>query len=284
VARHQFFPLNSKTLILDAKILYVKLFLPPLASRPLVDYINTMPDKRTHRGPHPEDAKLFAVANIPALREAVADYSMLLTKGYAVKSALKLIGDHFSLTQRQRLALMRSACSDSQLTSRRQREIPVSELCGESIVIDGYNLLITIEAALGGAAVLLCRDGCIRDLAGIHGTYRKVNETVPAIKLIAGVLSDIGIKDALWLFDSPVSNSGRLKTMIYELIEQNGWPWQVELFTNPDTELIRTEKAIATSDSDVLDKCRRWSNLAGHIIEQAVRSANLIDLSDLEQC
>ena len=113
-----------------------------------------MPDKRTHRGPHPADAKLFAAAAISDLRSALADFSLLLTKGYAGKSALKLVGDKFSLTERQRLAIMRSACSDQQLTSRRQREVKVAELAGQPIAIDGYNVLITIEAAISGAVFL----------------------------------------------------------------------------------------------------------------------------------
>ena len=80
-----------------------------------------MPDKRTHRGPHPADEKLFAADAISNLRTAIADFSLLLTKGYAEKSALKLVGDRFSLTERQRLAIMRSACSDQQIASRNRR-------------------------------------------------------------------------------------------------------------------------------------------------------------------
>ncbi len=59
-----------------------------------------MPDKRTHRGPHPADEKLFDAESIGDLRLAVADLSLLLTKGYAQKSALKLVGYRFSLTER----------------------------------------------------------------------------------------------------------------------------------------------------------------------------------------
>ena len=44
-----------------------------------------MPDKRTHRGPHPADEKLFAAGAISNLRTAAADFSLLLTRGYAEK-------------------------------------------------------------------------------------------------------------------------------------------------------------------------------------------------------
>lgn len=238
-----------------------------------------MPDKRTHRGPHPADAKLFAEAVIADLRSAIADFSLLLTKGYADKSSLKLVGDKFSLTERQRTAIMRSACSDQQLISRRSREVKVTALGGQPIAIDGYNILITIEAAMSGACVFKGRDGCFRDLASIHGTYRKVAETIPAVQLIGQFLKEHNAGDCLWLLDSPVSNSGRLKTLIGELAQKNGWNWEIRLSISPDAELIKTDLTAASSDSVVLDACKRWCNLARAIIEEKVPETRLVDLS-----
>jgi len=238
-----------------------------------------MPDKRTHRGPHPADAKLFAAAVISDLRSALADFSLLLTKGYAGKSTLKLVGDKFSLTERQRLAIMRSACSDQQLVSRRSREVKLADLGGQAIVIDGYNVLITIEAAMSGACVFKGRDGCFRDLASIHGTYRKVTETIPAVQLIGEFLKEHNAGNCLWLLDSPVSNSGRLKTLIGELARKNEWEWDIELLPSPDAKLIKTDLTAASSDSVVLDGCKRWVNLARAIIEEKVPEARLVDLS-----
>ncbi len=238
-----------------------------------------MPDKRTHRGPHPQDAKLFAPAAVADLKSAVADFSLLLTKGYADKSALKLVGDKFSLTERQRLAVMRNACSDQQLESRCQNEVKIESLAGQSLAIDGYNILITIEAAISGGLIFIGRDGCLRDLASIHGTYRKVTETIPAVQLIGDFLKEISVTDCLWLLDSPVSNSGRLKTLIGELAQKNNWNWEIKLLPSPDYELIRTERIVATSDSAVLDRCKKWTNLARAIIEAKLPQSHLIDLS-----
>jgi hypothetical protein len=238
-----------------------------------------MPDKRTHRGPHPADAKLFAPAAISDLRSALADFSLLLTKGYAEKSALKLVGDKFSLIERQRLAIMRSACSDQQLTSRRQHEVKVADLGGQPIVIDGYNVLITVEAAMSSGVIFKGRDGCFRDLASIHGTYRKVTETIPAVQLIGKFLKEHNVDNCLWLLDSPVSNSGRLKTLIGELSRENNWNWEIELLPSPDAKLIRTDLTAASSDSVVLDGCHSWVNLARAIIEEKLPEARLVDLS-----
>lgn len=238
-----------------------------------------MPDKRTHRGPHPADKKLFDAKAIESLRLAVADYSLLLTKGYAQKSALKLVGDRFSLTRRQRLAVMRSSCSDQQLASRSERRVELDNLTGRSLAVDGYNVLITIEAAMSGGMILKGRDGCYRDLASIHGTYRKVAETIPAVELIGDFLQEIGVGEALWLLDSPVSNSGRLKMLIRDLARKEAWNWHVELLLSPDAELKKTGLIVASSDSVVLDDCKRWINLAAEIITQKLPSTTMIDLA-----
>ncbi len=238
-----------------------------------------MPDKRTHRGPHPSDAKLFAPNMLANLRSALEDFSLLLTKGYADKSALKLVGDKFSLTERQRLAIMRSACSDQQLAYRNQHRVEINSLADQALAIDGYNILITIEAAMSGGVIFKGRDSCYRDLASIHGTYRKVTETIPAVELIGQFLNELGIAEALWLLDSPVSNSGRLKTLIGELARKNNWNWEVKLSISPDAELAKTDAIVVSSDSVVLDACKRWTNLAAEIIRRKIQNPWIVDVS-----
>jgi len=238
-----------------------------------------MPDKRKHRGANPADAKLFSEKNIPQIRQAVEDFSLLLTKGYSDKSSLKLVCDRFSLTERQRLAVMRSSCSNRQLELRKAKQLDIKDITGQPVAIDGYNCLITIEAAMSGGILFAGRDGCYRDLASIHGTYRKVTETIPAVELIGKFLKEHNIGDCLWLLDSPVSNSGRLKTLIGELAEKNNWNWNIELLLSPDYELIRTDSVVASSDGVILDACSEWVNLAAEIITQKIPSANVLDFS-----
>jgi len=154
----------------------------------------------------------------------------------------------------------------------------LKDLADRPIAIDGYNVLITIEAAMSGGVIFKGRDGCLRDLASIHGTYRKVTETIPALKLIGEFLQEIGVDKILWLLDSPVSNSGRLKTLMGELASKNNWNWEIELLLSPDAELKKTEDIVASSDSVVLDACKKWSNLAAEIIKKERISAKVIDL------
>jgi hypothetical protein len=236
------------------------------------------PDQRQHRGPHPADQTLFAPEHIPALREATAELSWLLSRGYAINSALKLVGDRHGLTERQRAAVARAACSDQSLARRRQACVPPERLSGEPVIVDGFNLIVTLEAALSGGVIILCRDGCLRDLSSVHGSYRAVQETPRALRLIGEALAGLGVREARWLLDRPVSNSGRLAGKIREVAEQAGWTWSVELVFNPDADILSAALVALTSDSAILDRVGRWANLTAHMYATAQHTPWMIDL------
>jgi hypothetical protein len=239
-----------------------------------------MPDRRTHRGPHPDDERLFDVAMVPRLQEATNDLCWLLNRGYSSVSAVKLVGDRYELEQRQRTAVSRCACCDASRARRVGSLIPLDRIAGQTILIDGYNLLTTIEAALAGGFVFAARDGCYRDMASMHGTWRRVDETLPALDLIGGFLADSGIGACAWYLDRPVSNSGRLKRILLDLAATNKWPWEVELVNDPDPILAAATDPIATADSAVLDRCTEWVNLAVEVIRARIPQVRLIDLAN----
>ena len=239
-----------------------------------------MPDQRKHRGPHPGDRQLFARDNWPRLRSATRDLSWLFSRGYAEPSSLKLVGDRYALDARQRLAVARCACGDEQLICRKQHQIQSADLRGRSLWIDGYNVLTSLEAALADGVILLARDGCFRDMASMHGSYRKVAETAPAIELFGRLLQQWEVADCRWLLDQPVSNSGRLKTLLTQLAAEQGWPWEVELVPDPDPILMNCDQIIASADSQIINRADRWFNLARETIEARIPTAWIVDLSD----
>ncbi len=239
-----------------------------------------MSDSRRHRGPHPYDADLFREEVHPTLREAVAHLSWLLTRGYAAPSSLKLVGDRLSLRERQRRAVLRSACSDQSLADRTARRMPRSRLAGETLDLDGFNLLTTVEAALAGGVLLRGRDGCLRDMASMHGNYRRVEETIPALRLIGEAIDSCHAGDCRWWLDEPVSNSGRLRSIIAGLASQQGWPWTVELTPDPDVILRESQQIVVTADGPVLDACGRWYNLASDLVRLRLPMAPVLDLQD----
>lgn len=241
-----------------------------------------MPDRRRHRGAHPHDGELFGAAQVPVLRRATGELSWLLTRGYATPAALRLVGDRHGLDARQRLAVKRCACSDAARAARRARFVEPAALSGARVWIDGFNVLTTVEAALGGAPLLLARDGALRDMASMHGSYRRVEETRPALDAIADVLAQRRVAHARWLLDAPVSNSGRLRGIIAEVGRARAQDWSVEVVDDPDPLLIDAgaDAIVASADSRVLDEAARCWPLAREVVEQLPGARWLVDLGD----
>ena len=238
-----------------------------------------MPDQRKHRGPHPKDDELFSARTVPLLCNATRDLNWLLTRGYGANAALKLVGDRYRLVARQRQAIARCGCSDDEVLRRRQHQVATTNLRHQDLWIDAYNVLTSLEAALSGAVILHARDGCYRDLASMHRTYRKVHETMPAMHAIGQLVSEWEVAACHWLIDQPVSNSGRLKTLLREAGEEHGWRWHAEVVPDPDSVLIRTDQIVASADSRILDNAQQWFNLAKVAINARVDDAWIIDLS-----
>jgi len=266
-----------------------------------------MPDHRKHRGPHPEDARLFDPAAGALLREAARDLCWLFSRGYPHASALKLVGDRYELVARQRTAVSRCCCGEAAAARRRSCQRDAAELQGATLWVDGYNVLTTIEAALAGGVILAARDGVYRDMASMHGSYRKVAETVPALDMLGRVIAALGVAECRWFLDRPVSNSGRLKGILEAMAAARDWSWRADLVADPGIILAdpmagaaeptpppprstpAMEKAgelpgqpgivVATADSAILDRCPAWFNLARETIVQRVPEAWVVDLS-----
>jgi hypothetical protein len=235
--------------------------------------------KVNHRGAAPGDDQLFGAQALSRLKAATDDLCWLLDRGYAHNSSLELVGNRYALCKRQRLAVGRSACSTEAIDQRHQRCLPPEAMPGRQLWLDGYNVLMGLEAALGGGVVLIGRDGCCRDVLGIHGSYHRVQETEPALRLIGATAGKLGVLSCRWWLDQPVSNSGRLRSFILDLAGREGWDWGVDLAMNPDRVLSGAIEVIATADSAILDQCRRWFNLSRWVVEESIPQANTIDFS-----
>jgi hypothetical protein len=238
-----------------------------------------MPDSRLHRGPHPHDREAFSNVVYPRLRNAVDDLSWLFSRGYGEKSSIAIVGDRYALSERQRIAVRRCACSNEFLQNRMSRRVTESALKGAPLWIDGYNVLVTVEAALSNGVVLVGREGVYRDLASMHGNFKRVTETPVAISLIGKTLARLEVREAVWYLDQPVSNSAQLKQLFNQIASAQNWNWTVELTSDPDTILADCTEIVASADSGVLDRCGRWFSLAREVVKEHIPQAWIADFA-----
>jgi hypothetical protein len=230
------------------------------------------------RGAHPEDETLFAPSEVPSLRAAVRDLSWLRTRGYGDNAAESLVGDHYGLHRRQRNAVARSACADDKAAHRRVRRRRPQALSGEWVEIDGFNLLITLEGALGGAYLFVGRDGAYRDVNAVQGTYRPVDDTIQVLEGIRAAAHRHALRGLHWRLDRQVSNVGRLKTLLGRTSPETALGWDVSVHDAVDPILRDSPYPVATSDSDILDAADSWCALEAPVIRRLSSHPNLLDL------
>lgn len=224
------------------------------------------------RGFVPDDERNFSPEAIDIMKTASRHISWLLDEGYDLKQAAVFVGNHFLLSERQRLAIMRSVTSQRQMAEREKKQVSIRELRGCEVWIDGFNTIITLEVLLCDSLLFECMDGTIRDLAALRGTYRLIPETADAVRLMFDVLRDAGIGIINILLDEPVSNSGRLKALIADVAEAENYKFDLDIriLRDVDRTLYQKERVIS-SDSIILDHCISWVNLIVECMRQRDR-------------
>ena len=212
----------------------------------------------TKRGYMPEDDVSFSVDALETLRTASRHICYLIDEGYDLVQAVTFVGNRFALSERQRFAILRSISSKEQLECRKTKEL--SDISGGEVWIDGFNTIITLEVMLSGSPVFEGMDGTVRDLAGLHGTYRIIPETEKAVRMLLDILKELKAGKVHILLDEPISNSGKLKVLIAEVAEACGGSPDIILLKEVDKALWEKENVIS-SDSIILDHCKSWVNI-----------------------
>lgn len=223
----------------------------------------------SRRGYVLKDEKQFTGKQLELLQKAADEVQFLLDRGYDVKPVTTFVGNHYLFSERQRLALARSVSAKEYIRKRVNKELlqTGNEYLLETVHIDGFNTVITLEVALSGSPVFYCRDGALRDLAGLRGTYRVIDKTQEAIELLLRQLEFLHISKAVFYLDAPVSNSGRLSGMILQCAKGYNISVQTQIIPDVDRVLEQMEGVIS-GDAIILNRCKSWLNVVPTIAEQ----------------
>lgn len=189
------------------------------------------------------------------LKEAYKDYKYLLNRGYSRKIALELISSRYFLSKLQRLILYRCTHSDKEISKIQ------SKISNENnIVIDGFNIAITLINILDNDNAFLCDDGFIRDL-GLG--KKKEDERILDILVLVSEYCIWKKYTCEIILDSQISNSGK----IAEKLRQKCII--AKAVNKADKEVIISNKTIASNDFVVLMNSVKVTDLLGKIVKDS---------------
>lgn len=223
------------------------------------------------------DIRDFSSKSIETLKRASSDVLAIIDRGYPIKSVSTFVGNHYQLSERQRIAIVRAVSPTVDVKTRLDKLKTHCE--DETVYIDGLNVIITLETMLSETTLIKCMDNTLRDLCGLRGTYKLIDKTDTAIKLIGEELANLKVSKVMFYLDSPVSNTGRLSQRIYELLQ--GFPFEVEVELVPNADVILESKSnVITSDAIILNKCYSWINLVYSIVCKKYPNTPIVDFID----
>lgn len=194
------------------------------------------------------------------LQEAAYDLRFLLNRGYRKKGALQFVANKYLLNKHERNYLARSVFSNLKSVKRREKIVYISKIKDRFLLVDGYNVLITVESIYheDHDSIVLCDDGVVRDLNAVFGKYKVSDVTEMALNSILSLINLYGPLYTCFFFDSPVSFSGRLAGLTKKLLEDYKLTGNVCLTKNVDNEIVRLSNVkngvVATSDGVIIDK------------------------------
>lgn len=193
------------------------------------------------------------------LQTAAQDLRFLLNRGYRKANALEFVGNHYLLDKEERNYLNRSIFSGKKSLARKDKLVPLSKIKGKTLLIDGYNILITIESICSGdKSITISDDGVLRDINAVFGKYKLKENTEKALNSIFALIKIYQPSDVRIFYDTPVSFSGELSKLTEEIMSSYGVSGSAKTVENVDYQLVslsrETGGVVATSDGAVMDK------------------------------
>jgi len=217
------------------------------------------------------------------LQKAARDFRFLLNEGYPRKASLELVGNRYGLTSDERHLLHRGVFSNSDSGSRRKKKVFIGEVRNKDLVIDGHNVLITVEAGISGRPLVVGDDGFIRDISGLSGGFKQTETTEKAIQFIIRAIKKIKPSQTLFLLDAPISKSGELAEAVRNYLTKQDIPGEAMAVKVPERILIGFPGVVATSDTAIIDQSKKVLDLAAHVLRKNIELQSLIWLNTKER-
>jgi hypothetical protein len=211
------------------------------------------------------------------LVEAARDLRYLLSRGYTREAAIGFITGRRRVTPREKFILIRAVYDEAEAESRRRKLVKIDAIRGETIAIDGYNLLITVESMLANKLLVKCDDHLTRDVSAIFGKHKITAGTIEALGIILQRLKACAPKYVTFAYDKQVSKSGELARRTRTMMAELQLPGTANTALKADISTLRSGEVTVSSDSVVAQKAKRILDLAG-ILASETSYGNILQL------
>lgn len=189
------------------------------------------------------------------LSDPARDIRYLLNRNYPGSGAIRFVSNHYRLSEQERHILTRVIVAPQVADSRRKKRLDCTDIRGREVLVDGYNVLITVENMLKNEPLWFGDDGYIRDTKGVFRNYAVTDTTYQAVDVILDLLAECKVVSAIILLDSQMSNSGELARVIRNKLTECLIDGDSRTSRHVDFDLknARAGVVVATADGVIID-------------------------------
>ncbi|TQD26334.1 DUF434 domain-containing protein [Methanolobus vulcani] len=197
--------------------------------------------------------------------EAAEDIRYLLERGYRRNSAIRFAGDHYRLDKNERYILARTVFSSETASSRRKKKLGFDDLIDRKLLVDGYNVLITLESLLDGEEVWIGDDAFLRDIKGVFKNHSNGDITFQAVEEMLVFIKNSDVESAEILLDTQMKNSGELAAFIRKRMEELSIKGDARTSKHVDFDLKNCplDEIVATADGVIIDAVKSVVDIPG---------------------
>ncbi|AKB36354.1 hypothetical protein MSSAC_1764 [Methanosarcina siciliae C2J] len=214
----------------------------------------------------------------PALKERLLkparDIRSILRWGYPKFATIRFVADHSQLSVEERHILTRVIMPPDKVVSRVKKKIACDGIRDRDLLLDGYNVLLSVDSLLKNKPMWFCDDGYIRDTRYYFSKAKQAEDIGEALDLVLEFFSEARPKSVTFLLDTQISRSGELAGFIRRKLKEQGIQGDAHTSKTADfdlkTEGGKPEKqlVVATSDGIVIDSVLQVLDIPACLMEK----------------
>lgn len=202
------------------------------------------------------------------------DIRSILRWGYPKFSTIRFVADHFQLSLEERHILTRVIMPPDRIVSRINKKIACTGIKDRKLLLDGYNVLLSVDSLLKKEPMWFCDDGYVRDTRYYFSKAKQAEDIEEALDIVMEFLSESCPESVFFLFDAQISRSGELAGFTRHKLKEHEISGEAKTSKIADFEL-KTEGGnpennviVATSDGIIIDSVSEVLDIPACLMEK----------------
>lgn len=208
------------------------------------------------------------------LLKPARDIRSILRWGYPKFATIRFVAEHCQLSVEERHILTRVIMPPEKVVSRIKKKIACDGISNRDLLLDGYNVLLSVDSLLKNEPMWFCDDGYIRDTRYYFSKTSQAEDIDRALDSVLEFLSEAAPRSVTFLLDSQISRSGELAGFIRRKLEEHGIPGEAHTSKTADFDLktegrdLGKNLIVATSDGIIIDSVLQVLDIPACLMEK----------------